>query len=120
MVRSIAHGFFVCLLLATSVQAIVMTVNKGDALDFDPASIPVKLKSNHAILQAKCRKCHSLERVVVAIRSRIAPISGGVFDHNSVKSYGIKMLRKHDSGMTKNDVKMVMELLDRLIDESAK
>jgi cytochrome c2 len=111
---------FLLLAFALNAQGVVKTIGKGETLNFDPAAIPAHLKSNYAVLQTKCVKCHTLERTVVAVRSGIAPISGGVFDRNAVKRYGIKMLRKADSNMTKDDVKVVTELLNTLLDEPGK
>lgn len=111
---------FLLLVIAISAQAAVKTIGKGETLNFDPAAIPTSQKANFDVLQAKCKKCHTLERTVVAIRSGVAPISGGIFDRNAVKRYGVKMLRKTDSNMTKDDVKAVNELLNSLLDEAAK
>jgi hypothetical protein len=107
-------------LVAGATQAAVKTIGKGETLNFDPAGIQTSLKANYAIMQAKCKKCHTMERTVVAVRSGVAPISGGVFDRNAVKRYGVKMLRKTDSNMTKDDVKAVNELLNSLLDDAAK
>jgi hypothetical protein len=108
------------MLTAGVANAAIKTVGRGETLNFDPSTIKTNQQANFAVLQTKCKKCHSLERTVVAIRSGVAPISGGVFDHSSVKRYGIKMLRKTDSNMSKDDVKAVNELLNSLLDDAAK
>ncbi len=108
------------LLAAGTTQAAVKTIGKGETLNFDPATIQTSQQANYALLQAKCKKCHTLERTVVAVRTGVAPISGGIFDRHAVKRYGVKMLRKSDSNMTKDDVKAVNELLNSLLDEPAK
>lgn len=111
---------FLLLAMSFNAQAAVKTVGKGETLNFDPAAVQTNQQANYAVLQAKCKKCHTMERTVVAVRSGIAPISGGVFDRNAVKRYGVKMLRKSDSNMTKDDVKAVNELLNSLMDDAAK
>ncbi|MCM0080558.1 cytochrome C [Geomonas sp. Red32] len=105
-------------LTATSAHAAVRTVGKGDSLRFDPSSIPVSMKGHYDIVRARCVKCHTLERTVVAVQTGVAPISGQPFDHKATKAYGVKMLRKPDSNMSKAEVKAAVELLNYLVDEA--
>jgi hypothetical protein len=100
--------------------ASVKTIGKGDSMAFDPSSIPASLKPNYDIMRAKCVKCHTLERTVIAVTTGIAPITGQPFDRNATRNYGIKMLRKPDSKMNKQEVKAVVDLLNYLVDEAGK
>jgi hypothetical protein len=61
-----------------------------------------------------------MERTVVAITTGVAPITGQPFDRNATKAYGIKMLRKPDSNMNKQEVKQCVELMNYLVDEASK
>ncbi len=87
---------------------------------FDPAGFPANMKANYDIMKVKCVKCHTLERTVIAITTGIAPISGQPFDRNATKAYGIKMLRKPDSNMNKQEVKATVELMNWMLDQVAK
>jgi hypothetical protein len=49
-----------------------------------------------------------------------APITGQPFDRQAVKAYGIKMLRKPNSAMNKQEIRDVVVLLNFLLDENAK
>jgi hypothetical protein len=111
----------VTLLLVSSVaHAGLKVVGKGDTMHLDPSGFPPAMKANYDILKVKCIKCHNLERTIVAIQTGIAPISGQPFDRNATKAYGVKMLRKADSNMNKQEVKATVELMNWLLDEANK
>lgn len=107
-------------LLSSAAHAGLTVIGKGDAMHFDPSSYPAKMKENYTIMKVRCVKCHTLERTVVAITTGIAPISGQLFDRNATKAYGIKMMRKPDSNMNKQEVKAVVELMNWMLGETSK
>jgi len=107
-------------LMSIEAQAGLKTVGSGDAMSLDPSGFPPEMKYRYEIMKVKCTKCHTLERAIIAITTGIAPISGQPFDKTSVKAYGIKMLRKPDSNMTKEEVKAAVNLMDFLLDEAAR
>jgi hypothetical protein len=110
----------IVLLSSTAVHAKIRTVGKGDRMNFDPATIPANLKPAFDIMSTKCKQCHSLERVVVAVTSGVAPVTGQPFDKQATKSYGIKMLRKPKSNMTREEIKQTIALMNFLLDEAAR
>ena len=77
-------------------------------------------KASYEIMRVKCVKCHTLERTIVAIQTGIAPITGQLFDRSATKAYGVKMLRKPDSNMNKQEVKATVELMNYLLGEAEK
>ena len=101
---------------STVAHAALRVVGKGDAMRLDPSGFPPNMKASYEIMRVKCVKCHTLERTIVALQTGIAPISGQPFDRNATKAYGIKMLRKPDSNMNKQEVKAVVELMNYLLD----
>jgi hypothetical protein len=103
-------------LCSTAAHAGLRVVGKGDTMRLDPSGFPPNMKASYEIMRAKCIKCHTLERTIVALQTGIAPISGQPFDRNATKAYGIKMLRKPDSNMNKQEVKAVVELMNYLLD----
>jgi len=113
-------AFLLIGIFATSSFAGIRTLGKGETLTFDPAGIPAAYKANFEIMKVRCIKCHTLERTVVAIQTGVAPISGQPFDQRATKAYGIKMLRKPDSNMNKQEVKAVVELLNYLVDQASR
>jgi hypothetical protein len=103
---------------ATVAHAGLKVVGKGDAMRLDPSSFPPVMKANYEIVRVKCVKCHTLERTIVAIQTGVAPISGQPFDRSATKAYGVKMLRKPDSNMSKPEVKAAVDLLNFLLVET--
>lgn len=112
--------FVLFAVVSTPVHAKIRAVGKGDKMGFDPAQIPADLKPAFEIMKVKCIQCHTQERTVIAIQTGIAPVTGQPFDKQATKAYGIKMLRKPKSNMTRDDVKKVVDLMNFLIDEAAK
>jgi len=103
---------------ASTAQAGLRVIGKGDAMRLDPSSFPSAMKANYEIVRVKCVKCHTLERTIVAVRTGVAPISGQPFDRNATRAYGVKMLRKPDSNMSKSEVKASVDLLNFLLVET--
>ena len=114
--------FLVTLLLvvtsATAAHAGLKVVGKGDNMRLDPSAFPPAMKASYEILRVKCVKCHTLERTIVALQTGVAPISGQPFDRNATKAYGVKMLRKPDSNMSKPEVKASVDFLNFLLAET--
>ena len=109
-----------CLAASPLAAADLKTVGSGDAMNFDASGFPPEMKPKFEIMKVKCIKCHTMERTIVAIKTGVAPISGQPFDRGATKAYGIKMLRKPDSDMSKDQVKAVVELMNYLVDEAAR
>ena len=105
-------------LSATAAQAALKVIGKGDAMHLDPSGFPPAMKANYEIVRVKCIKCHTLERTIVAVQTGVAPISGQPFDRNATKAYGVKMLRKPDSNMSKAEVKASVDFLNFLLVET--
>jgi len=98
----------------------IKTTGRGDTLNFDPSSIPASMKAGFDTMKVKCIKCHTMERTVVAITTGVAPITGQPFDRAAATAYGVKMLRKPDSSMNRQEVKVCVDLMKYLLDEAAK
>ena len=108
------------LMCASFADAKIKPVGKGNNMNFDPAIIPPNMKPAFDVMNVKCKQCHSMERVVIAISTGVAPVTGQPFDKQATKSYGIKMLRKPKSNMSRDEIKQVIGLMNFLLDEAAK
>jgi hypothetical protein len=108
------------LVIASVSDARIRVKGRGDKMNFDPDSIPAQYRASFKVMTRKCVKCHTMERTVIAIQTGRAPITGQPFDSQAVKAYGIKMLRKPDSDMNKQEIRDVVMLLNFLISENAK
>lgn len=107
-------------LVTTPLHAKIRSVGKGDKMNFDPSQIPSDMRGAFEIMKIKCIQCHTQERTVIAIQTGIAPVTGQPFDKQATKAYGIKMLRKPKSNMSREEVKQVVNLMNYLIDEAAR
>jgi hypothetical protein len=103
-----------------SADAGLKILGKGDTMRLDSSGLPANMKANYEVMKAKCVKCHTLERAIVSMQTGKAPITGQLFDKNASKSYGIKMLRKPDSNMNKQEVKAVVDLMNYLLEQETK
>ena len=106
--------------VSANAEAKVKTIGSGDKLAFDPKSIPAEYKAAFDTMNIRCIQCHTQERTVIAIQTGIAPVTGQPFDKTATKAYGIKMLRKPKSNMSRDEVKQVVNLLNYLLDQAAK
>jgi uncharacterized membrane protein len=110
----------ITLVVTANADARIKIKGRGAAMNFDPASIPAQFQASNDMMSRKCIKCHTMERTVIAIQTGRAPITGQTFDKQAVKAYGIKMLRKPNSGMNKQEIRDVVVLLNYILTENAK
>jgi len=119
-IKTLLAGASLCLLCSPLAAADLKTVGSGDAMNFDSSGFSADMKPKFEIMKVKCVKCHTMERTIVAIKTGVAPISGQPFDRGATKAYGVKMMRKPDSDMNKDQVKAVVDLMNYLLDEAAR
>jgi hypothetical protein len=120
MKKSIFLIVFLMATTAINADARIKVKGRGDKMNFDPVSIPALYQASYELMSRKCIKCHTMERTVIAVQTGRAPITGQPFDRQAVKAYGIKMLRKPNSDMTKQDIREVVVLLNYILEENAK
>jgi hypothetical protein len=106
--------------MAANADARVKVKGRGANMNFDPNSIPEHLQTSFAMMTKKCIKCHTMERTVIAVQTGRAPITGQTFDKQAIKAYGIKMLRKPNSDMNKQEIRDVVVLLNFIMDENTR
>lgn len=108
------------LFFATVALAGLKVVGEGDHRKFDPSDFPPDMKERYAMAEIKCANknsnCHAFGRTVDAVMTGSGPVSKLPFDKEAAKAYGVKMMRKPDSGMDKKEAKAVVELLYYLLD----
>lgn len=100
-------------------EARIKVSGRGARMNFSPEGIPEMYKPSFDLMLAKCVKCHTMERTVIAVQTGRAPITGQPFNKQAVKAYGIKMLRKPNSDMNKKEIRDVVVLLNYFLDENA-
>jgi hypothetical protein len=110
----------ITLLVSANADARIKVKGRGAAMNFDPASIPPQYLASFEVMSKKCIKCHTMERTVVAVQTGRAPITGQIFDRQAIKAYGIKMLRKPNSDMNKQEIRETVVLLNYIMEENSK
>lgn len=120
MKRLLLLTTLISLMVTANADARVKVKGRGAAMNFDPASIPEQYKASFDMMSKKCVKCHTMERTVIAVQTGRAPITGQSFDRQAVKAYGIKMLRKPNSDMNKQQIREVVVLLNYILTENEK
>ena len=108
----------IILTVAAAADARIKVKGRGANMNFDAMSIPPQYQATFAMMTTKCSKCHTMERTVVAIQTGRAPITGQIFDRQAIKAYGIKMLRKPNSDMNKQEIRDVVVLMSFLLEEN--
>jgi hypothetical protein len=108
------------LAVSAGADARVKVKGRGANMNFDVTSLPTQYHATFDMMTVKCSKCHTMERTVVAVQTGRAPITGQIFDRQAIKAYGIKMLRKPNSEMNKQEIRDVVVLLNFIMEENKK
>lgn len=77
-----------------------------DRDQFSPSSRP-----RYDLFATRCTKCHAMSRPIAALQTGVTPVSGGTFDDAGIKKYVVKMMRKPNSGLGKEDAKEILVFL---------
>ncbi|MEI6214195.1 MAG: hypothetical protein WCP10_08825 [Desulfuromonadales bacterium] len=120
MKKLILLAVLAALVLSSQAEARIKVKGRGANMNFDPSSIQPSFIPSFELLTAKCVKCHTMERTVIAVQTGRAPITGQPFNKQAVKAYGIKMLRKPNSDMNKQEIRDIVVFMNYLLDENAK
>lgn len=120
MKRIIILTALITLVVTATADARIKVKGRGAAMNFDPASIPERFQASYELMSRKCIKCHTMERTVIAVQTGRAPVTSQPFDRKSIMAYGIKMMRKPNSDMSKKEIKDIVMLLNYLVDENLK
>lgn len=114
--------FFAVMLISSIAFAGLKYKGSGANATFDPSGFPPDMQDKWKLMEVKCNNaaCHTMERTVVAIRDGITPITKTPFDKEAAKAYGVKMMRRPDSGIGKAEAKTIVEILYYMIDERGK
>lgn len=108
-----------CVAVASHAGAI-KTVGSGTTINFDPAIIPPEHQQNYRIMTKKCTTCHGMDTIVISVLTGRAPITKQPFDREQAAGFGIRLMRMHNTGLQKEEIRDVTRLLQWLIDEKNK
>jgi hypothetical protein len=108
----IGTGLGLVLALASgSALADLKVTGTGKEARMAPDQFPAEHQERLKLFEAKCGKCHDLDRPITAVKTGKTPVSGGPFDDDGVKAYVTKMMRKPNSGVEQADAKEIIILL---------
>jgi hypothetical protein len=109
-----------CLSVTASGHAALKVIGSGDTKQLDPSAFSPAMKSSYQLMKTKCTACHTLERVVIALQTGVAPTTLLEFNKKTAKAHCDKMARKPNANISQQDAKTIVSLLYYLIDEAAK
>jgi hypothetical protein len=68
-------------------------------------------RPRYDMFQQKCTRCHELARPISALVSGVTPLSADKFDEEGIKKYVVKMMRKPNSGIVKEEARELIQFL---------
>jgi hypothetical protein len=87
------------------------TSGKGKDQRLVTDDFPADQKARNTLFEARCGKCHELSRPISAVLTGRSPLSDSVFDGDLLKGYVLKMMRKANSGIEKDDARELIVFL---------
>jgi len=105
---------------APSQASILKTVGSGTGVNFDPDIISQEHQKSYQIMTQKCTTCHGMDRIVLTVLSGKAQVTKQPFDREQAAGYGIRLMRMHNTGLKREEIRDVIRLLQWLIDEKNK
>jgi hypothetical protein len=101
----------VILMTPASALAELKTTGEGKTQQIDPSQFNDVEKAGYQTFAARCTQCHAMSRPITALTSGRTPISGESFDREGIKKYVVKMMRKPNSGISREDAKAIIDFL---------
>jgi TonB family protein len=90
-------------------RADLKTSGSGKDRTLDASQFSGKRADQYRLFQSRCTKCHDMTKPLAALETGVGPVTGAKFDRDGMKAYVVDLMRKPNSGVTKEEVP---ELLD--------
>ena len=94
-----------------SAHAELKTLGLGDKMVMVREQFPPEQQARYDVFKVRCTKCHAMARPIAALRTGVSPVTGGVFDQDTLKKYVVKMMRKPNSGIAKDEAREILAFL---------
>jgi hypothetical protein len=101
--------------VARPAAAELILTGSGSKVGISTEGWPPERKAQYEVFKGKCSKCHALARPISAIKTGQAPISGLPFNEAFAKKYVVRMMRKPNSGVARDDAKEIVDLITYLM-----
>jgi hypothetical protein len=100
------------LALAPSVAVAALKVQgKGKEQTLVRDQFAADQRPRYDMFAQKCTRCHELARPIAALMSGVTPLSADKFDEEGIKKYVVKMMRKPNSGIVKEEARDLIQFL---------
>jgi mono/diheme cytochrome c family protein len=111
--RRTATALLVCLALAPAglVSAALKVQGKGKEQTLVRDQFAADQQGRYDMFQQKCARCHELARPISALLNGVTPLSADKFDEEGIKKYVVKMMRKPNSGIVKEEARELIHFL---------
>src|SRR6266568_2055290 len=85
-------------------------------MGIDTSAFPPQMREAYDLMTVKCTRCHSLERVIIAVQTGVCPVTKEGFSKKTTEHIVARMFVKPDSNMTKSEAREIMMLLNYMLD----
>lgn len=105
-------GVVLALALIPGVAMAALKVQgKGKEQTLDRAQFAADQQPRYDMFAQKCTRCHELARPISALLTGVTPLSADKFDEDGIKKYVVKMMRKPNSGIVKEEARDLIQFL---------
>lgn len=110
--RAATAALVVCLALAPALARAALKVQgKGKEQTLVRDQFAADQQPRYDMFAQKCTRCHELARPISALMSGVTPLSADKFDEEGIKKYVVKMMRKPNSGIVKEEARELIQFL---------
>jgi hypothetical protein len=105
-------GMILVLALAPGIAAAALKVQgKGKEQTLVRDQFAADQRPRYDMFAQKCTRCHELARPISALMTGVTPLSADKFDEEGIKKYVVKMMRKPNSGIVKEEARDLIQFL---------
>ncbi len=92
-------------------QAELRTSGGGKDRVLDAAQFTGQRADQYKLFVSRCTGCHDQSRTVASLESGVGSVTGAKFDRDGMKAYVVNLMRKPNSGLTKEEAPEILEFL---------
>src|SRR6266487_2534783 len=89
------------LLVSTIAHAQLRVIGGGNAVGIETSGFSPQMREAYDLMVQKCSRCHTIERVIVAVQSGVCPLSKTRFNKKTSESIVVRMYLKPDRKSTR-------------------
>jgi hypothetical protein len=109
-ISSLAIAFVLALAPGWAVAALKVQ-GKGKEQTLVRDQFSADQRPRYDMFAQKCTRCHELARPIAALMTGVTPLSADKFDEDGIKKYVVKMMRKPNSGIVKEEARDLIQFL---------